>query len=592
MEFTMTRGIAGIMVTLFLAAFMLLTALPMAVVAEEPASSHVFIEEGAEQATFEEWNVRWEKYDQNAASSRDYWCRSQHNPHTGSYAAYCAKTGYNTHYLNQTGVQPFDVNITGLTAPFNPSDAVLRYDTDMDALMRKSFTGTQYYNTITVNFWFWSDTGNSDAKQPGTNTLVGYDFLNLVYYTGTNNSVERHVIWTDTEAQAKAKVWTEVSVIIPQDANRIAFEFVSGTTPPVGGDARDAFSAFGIRTVPQGSSGMKEGVYLDDITVVGTDPVADVPLVTQADPLPAYETSRTFPVAWSDNNPLYTPLQWIYLHYRMNGTTTWTTYKTPEKPGGGFISSPIMFTATADGTYEFFTQGYDANGTLEDWRGVADATTTVDTVAPSSSLQIMGNGQDGSYNGAVAFTLTASDAASGVDSIFYRVDGADWKVYTTNVGMTTNGPHSIEYYAKDMAGNAEAIRVVNLTITNGGSGVVFQNGNGNYPSGNVTINFAVVDTTSVSKLEYALDDGAYIALDPNATSVTLNGLSDGKHTLTIRAEDSSNNVMVGKTEFTVGASTTSSVTDALSDPLVLGIIGIVAIGAIGGAYYFLRKKKA
>jgi LPXTG-motif cell wall-anchored protein len=89
-----------------------------------------------------------------------------------------------------------------------------------------------------------------------------------------------------------------------------------------------------------------------------------------------------------------------------------------------------------------------------------------------------------------------------------------------------------------------------------------------------------------------LDNGAYVQMDPNATSVTLNGVEGGEHHLTIRATDSLNGVLVSETNFTVGASTTSSVTDAFCDPVILGIIGIVAIAAIGGAYYFLRKKKA
>jgi hypothetical protein len=230
------------------------------------------------------------------------------------------------------------MNITSLTWPYNPADAVLRYDTNMDALMRRDLDTnmTKFYNTITVNFWFYSDTGDSDAKQQGTNEGPGYDFLNLVYYTGTADAVVRNVVWTDTEAQAKAKAWTEVSVVIPQNSIKIAFEFVSGTTPPVGGDAPNAFSAFGVRTVPQGSTGMKEGVYIDDITVVGSDPVVDGEMVTNVLPMSAYQTSRSFQVNWDDHNALYVPVQYAYLYYRVDGGQ-WAKYVNDVKPQGGFL---------------------------------------------------------------------------------------------------------------------------------------------------------------------------------------------------------------------------------------------------------------
>jgi hypothetical protein len=584
----MTRGYAGIIIASFLTAFMLLTALPWGVAAADVTPTYTFIEEGAEEVTFEEWNVRWQKYDSNSASSLDYWCRSQHNTHSGNFAAYCAKTGYNTHYLNSTNVQPFNMNITGLTQPYNPADAVLRYDTNMDALMRRDLDTnmTKFYNTITVTFWFYSDTGNSDAKQQGTNEGPGYDFLNLVYYTGTSDAVVRHVAWTNNEAQAKAKVWTEVTRIIPQNAIKIAFEFVSGTYVE-GGDAADAFAAFGVRTVPQGSTGMKEGVYLDDITVVGSDPVEDGEMVTSVEPLSTYQTSRSFDVYWDDNGALYVPVQYSYLYYRVDGGQ-WTKFVNADKPKGGFLPDlPIAFTAPKDGTYEFFSQGY--NGTLENWRGAADVTTIVDTSAPATSMLIMGNGEGDTYDGAVAFTLQSTDTGSGVNKTQYRLDGSDWRNYTGSVGLTSNGLHTIEYYAVDKAGNVEATKTSNITITNGAAGVVFQDKGKTYTTSNVTVNFAVVSSGTITKVEYSLDDGAYVALDASATSVALTDLADGGHKLVIRAEDSLGNVLVGENQFTVGQAETGAFLD---DPMVLAGIGIVAIAAIGGvAYLVLRKRK-
>jgi hypothetical protein len=570
---------------------MLLTLLPTSALADsEP--SYVFFTENVEEPTFEEWHVRWHKSDQNPDSSLDAWCRQMHRAYTGTHAAWCARQGYNSHYINSTGLQPMNVNITTMQPPLDYPNMVLRYDTNMDSVMRKEVVGARYYNNVTLTFWFYSDAGASDARQPGSNEYVGYDFLNVVYYTGTTSSMTKHVLWTDSEAQATAKTWTDVSVSIPNTATWVGFEFVSGTVPPEGGDLANALTAYGVRTNPAGSTGMREGAFIDDVTLVGTDPVGDVPLITHADPLATYQTNSTFPIAYSDNDPPYTSVQWIYLYYRPSGTGDWTKYTNDVKPSGAFVSSPISFTVTQDGIYEFFTQGFDTNGTLEDWRGVADAYTTIDSAAPATMINITGDNQNGAYSGPVMFTLNATDATSGVDHIAYRLDGADWSNYTDVVGLSTTGAHLVEYFAVDKAGNVEATRSVNLTIGNGVAGVTFQQKNQSFPDGNVTIHFNVAASSSITKLEYSLDGSSYVALEPNATSVSLTGLTEGKHTLTVKAEDSSNNVMVGQTEFTVGkSSTTGSADSAWSDPLVLALVGIVAVAAIGGGVFIVRRKK-
>jgi hypothetical protein len=271
-------AIVGASTAMLVGVMMLLTMVPMSALAA--STPYVFFTEGAEQPTFAQWDARWSKFDANTASSLDYWCRQGHEVHTGTHAAFCARSGYNSHYLNTASKQPMDVNITGLTGSFNIADQVLRYDTNEDAIMRKSIGGAKNYNNIALSFWFYSDTGKSNAVQPSSKASVGYDFLNVVYYTGSNSSLTKHVLWTDTEAQARAKAWTQVTLGVPNNMTWIGFEFVSGTTAPVGGDAPNAFSAYGIRTTPAGSTGMKEGVFIDDITLTGTDVTAPIVKIT------------------------------------------------------------------------------------------------------------------------------------------------------------------------------------------------------------------------------------------------------------------------------------------------------------------------
>jgi hypothetical protein len=574
-----------------LCAFMLLTTVPTHAAAT-PAP-YVFIEEDVEEPTFEEWHVRWNKFDANDGSSQDFWCRQVHEYHTGispgTHAAWCARSGYNTHYLTN-GVHPMNVNITALN-PYSGANATLRYDTNQDSIMRKELVGANYYETITLTFWFYSDTGRSDAKQPDTGALVGYDFLNVIYYTGTNNNMVKHILWTDTMEEAFAKTWNEKTLQVPNDAIWIGFEFVSGSTPPLNGDAPDALSAFGVRTDPDGSRGMKEGAFVDDIKVVGTDSSDPSSMVTSLDDLLAYQASSTFPVTYTDNDPAANMI-WVNLYYRLNGTDEWTRYTTGNNPQGAFISSPIMFTAPTDGVYEFVTQGKDPDGALEAWRGVPDTSTTVDTASPSSVVNLSGKGQGGSYSGAARVTMSGTDTTSGIKNIMYRIDGGEWKQYTGPISLVTTGTHLVEYYAQDLAGNDESVRTISVTVVDGATGIIFESEDNHFENGTAAIAFTVGITSTLSKLEYSLDGGAFQPLDLNATSVEMTGLTDGEHDLTIRATDSDSKAVEGTTTFTVGSvSEADSSDDIVSNPLAWAGIGLAGIAVVGGVVYGVRRKK-
>ena len=167
-----------------------MTMFPAVASADAAAGSKVFFEEGGEEATYEDWNNRWPmRYDSNDDSSHDWWCRQMHEVHSGQRSIYCARNGYNSHYLDRSGGQPWNVNLTALPESVPQTNYVLRYDTDMDSIMRKEIVGARYYNKVTMTFWFYSDTGVSDAKQPGSGVTVGYDFLNAIYYTGMSDSI-------------------------------------------------------------------------------------------------------------------------------------------------------------------------------------------------------------------------------------------------------------------------------------------------------------------------------------------------------------------------------------------------------------------
>ncbi len=585
----MHLGSLKFILALSLCSVLIAAPLPISVSADL-SPTYIFFEEDVEQPTFEEWNVRWEKSDANPESSIDTWCRTMHEYYADGHSAYCARQGYNVHYYNSSGVRPMNYNILGMPAGTPQSELVQRYDTDMDAIMRRPVSGLSSYETITLSFWFYSDTGVSNARQPGTGALVGYDFLNVIYYTGTGGGQVKRVAWTDSLAQATAQTWLHISVNIPNTATWVGFEFVSGSTTPENGDAGDAFTAYGVRTDPEGSRGLREGVYLDEISCVGTDPIGSTTLDTSVEALPSYQTNRTFPVAFADNNPLV-PLEWVNLYYRVNGTGSWSKFTTPDRPSGAFVTSPIMFHAQGDGAYEFFTQGKDANDVMEVKKDSADASTVVDTQAPLTTSIIVGNQREGGYNGAVSVELVSTDPTSGVDTTSFSLDGGEWTEYVNQVVVSSGGPHSLQFRSMDKAGNTEGARSIAFNITEGLPGVVFQNQGTEYKDGEATINFELSERAAISKLEYSLDGAPFKVLDLGSRSVSFHGLDLGEHSVAIRSTDLSGQTNVDVVNFTVGSSSLDLLDSVSGNPLmVVGLIGCV-VAIVAGATYLVRRKR-
>lgn len=92
-----------------------------------------------------------------------------------------------------------------------------------------------------------------------------------------------------------------------------------------------------------------------------------------------------------------------------------------------------------------------------------------DTTPPSSTASIGGTaGSNGWYKSDVTLNLDAVDSGSGVKEIHARIDGGSETVFPGNralLNITSEGVHSVKYFATDYAGNKEAIEhIVNVNI--------------------------------------------------------------------------------------------------------------------------------
>lgn len=170
---------------------------------------------------------------------------------------------------------------------------------------------------------------------------------------------------------------------------------------------------------------------------------------SSVDALPAYQTSVTFDVAYTASDG-GSGVAAVVLFYNFEGGG-YSSY-------GSFSSSPISFTAGADGQYGFYTIAVDAVGNNEGAPGSPpDASTILDTQAPTGSFVI----NDGDvYCSEVDVTLTCS--VSGAAQMRFSNSGGwggpeeDWVAYGPSqawILLAGDGLKTVTGEFRDEAGN-------------------------------------------------------------------------------------------------------------------------------------------
>lgn len=163
-----------------------------------------------------------------------------------------------------------------------------------------------------------------------------------------------------------------------------------------------------------------------------------------------------------------------------------------------------------------------------------------DSIAPVSSIAVSGTAGDaGWYTGTVTVTLSATDSGgSGLEGIYYRVNGGNWTKYTVPVTLSSDGTYAIEYQARDNFGNVEEVRTrtVLLDATKPLADAALPSADGGWHNSAVRINLTAEDAGSgVYVIQYRLDGGAWV----NGTAVDIS--DDGTHVLEYFATDVAGN---------------------------------------------------
>jgi signal peptidase I len=240
------------------------------------------------------------------------------------------------------------------------------------------------------------------------------------------------------------------------------------------------------------------------------------------------------------------------------GTTT-------ANSSGVFTYGPVTLAA---GTNTFTATATDIAGNVSPTS--TNFVVTLDGVSPNSVV-IAPN--DSAWHTTNTWTVTASDALSGVVSIAYKIGSAAFTTVAASNGVAVSPPtlpdgtNTVQAYATDVAGNstsASAVTatikvdtvkptaVLNLTGTTGTNG--WQLGGG--------ANVVGTDATSgVASVAYKIDSGSFTTV-ASGTGFTI---PDGTHTVTFHAVDVAGNVGTDVVQ-TVKVDSTAPVTTAAGSP--------------------------
>ncbi|MDW8033587.1 MAG: DNRLRE domain-containing protein [Nitrososphaerota archaeon] len=200
---------------------------------------------------------------------------------------------------------------------------------------------------------------------------------------------------------------------------------------------------------------------------------------------------------------------------------------------------------------------------------IADTTPPVTTISIGSPKYYVGNTVY--VNSSTSFSLSASDDASGVKEIKYRINDEPWRKYVGRFNLSgyADGVHEIGYYSIDNAANNEALKTITVILDNTppSIGSCSPTGRQIQKSGQVTFTVTVEDLGSRVKEVRLIVDGIYQGLMTkrnNNYSKTIN-LGEGDHFWRIEAMDNLGN-SVAK-----GYSLLLIIDDA--PPVILGLSG-------------------
>jgi hypothetical protein len=235
---------------------------------------------------------------------------------------------------------------------------------------------------------------------------------------------------------------------------------------------------------------------------------------------------------------------------------------------GGDVTVGAPSDHSNDGTHTITFYATDNAGNVESPSN--SATVKIDTTKPSTSLTTSPASPDGDNNWfkqpSVDFTLSASDASSGVAASYYTVDGGAPQTYTSTVTIGTQGDHTVTFWSVDDAGNVEDVNTAHVKLddvkpsTSLVLGPTSPDGAHGWYVSTPSFTLDAADATSgVAATSYDLDGGptqAYSGAVP---------IPDGQHAVSYWSLDNAGNEETHHTTATIKVDTADP-TGAITSP--------------------------
>ena len=205
----------------------------------------------------------------------------------------------------------------------------------------------------------------------------------------------------------------------------------------------------------------------------------------------------------------------------------------------------------ADGTHTLTARARDAAGNSST-TSVSFVVSNADTTPPAVAIAAPTGGAI--VGGAVSVSGNASDAG-GIASVAVSVDGGSYTPATgtgswrksLDTTALSDGPHTITARAVDTAGNASTASVgvtVQNADTTAPSVQIASPAAGATLSGTVTVSGSASDNAQVASVAVAVDGGPFSPAQGTTAwsySLATGSLSNGTHTIWVRASDGAGN---------------------------------------------------
>jgi chitodextrinase len=285
--------------------------------------------------------------------------------------------------------------------------------------------------------------------------------------------------------------------------------------------------------------------------------------------------------------------QQLYLAYHtINGTMLTWQPSTDDKTIAGYNiyrgCCKIAFTTNTNSYFDpipqtafYRAQAVDSDGSLSPLLNtsgflVSAGGTAGNTTPPSASITSPSAGA--TLSGTVTLQSTTTDTASTVSQVQYFIDGKFVNFSSTSSAFPltidttkySDGPHWLLAEAIDLAGNAGSSGPINVTFNNNGNTQpadtippavsITSPVSGATVSGSQAVSADASDNVAVAKVDFMVD-GSLAASDtssPYGFAWDTTKLTNGSHTLTANAYDSSNNVSSSSVVVNVSNGDTSS----------------------------------